>query len=342
MARTCAPQPTAATPEGAAGEVVYVGLDVAKDQLQIWCPQLPKLTVVANSAAGVKKLAQSLLAWQRAEGRPVHVCMEATGGYERLAFERLSEAGLPCSVLNPRRVRAFAEAQGQLAKSDPLDAKAIGQFGQCLRPAATPPPSQEQRELSELIARRGQLVELRSAEKTRAGLLQAKVLQKAAAALLRTLDRQIEQIERALEALVAKNEELRSKVARLCQMQGVGKLSALSVLASLPELGTLNRNEVAELAGLAPHARDSGQKKGVRRTSGGRAKVRRALYMAALSASRSNPVLKVFYEQLKARGKASKVALIAVMRKLLVVLNSLLKDPDFQLQSRERVQAGAA
>lgn len=341
MAKTRALEPACLSPSHPKPELAFVGIDVAKDKLQIYCPQLPKLTVLDNLAPGVKKLVSSLLAWQRPGERTVQVCLEATGGYERLAFEALSRAGLACSVLNPRRVRAFAEAEGQLAKSDPLDAQVLWKFGDTLRPAATPPPSAQQLALSELIARRGQLVDLRSAEKNRAAMHRLPLLQKGAAVLLTGLDRQIEQIDQALDALGAQDAELEAKVARLCQAQGVGRLTALSLLASLPELGTLNRNEVAALAGLAPHARDSGKKKGLRTTSGGRANARRALYMAALTAARCNPVLKGFYEQLRLRGKAAKLALTAVMRRLLIVLNSLLKDPSFEVRTAKSSPAPA-
>lgn len=342
MAKVSAHAQADSTPTLPTSQRTSLGIDVAKDQLQLHFPQLPKLTVLPNTAAGVKKLTSDLLAWQRTTARVVHVCLEATGGYERLVFEALSAAGLACSVLNPRRVRAFAVAEGQLAKTDPLDAKVLWHFGDCLRPEPTVPPSAPQRELSELMARRNQLIDLRSAEKNRAAMHRLSLLQKGARGLIAALDRQIEQIDRAVAKLAAQDALLEAKIARLCQAKGIGRLTAVSLLACMPELGTLNRNEATHLAGLAPFARDSGKKQGLRTIGGGRAGVRRALYMAALTASRSNPVLKDIYERLRQRGKAAKLALTAVMRRLLILLNSLLKDPHFQLREASCTRLKAA
>jgi transposase len=256
---------------------------------------------------------------------PVHVVCEATGPYHKAFVAALHQAGVVVSVVNPRLPRDFARSRGQLAKTDKIDARLLADFGATLRPAPTPQPEAHMILLDELVTRRAQLVEDRAREKVR---LQQTTCVEALASLrlhMRHLDGQIEKLLARIAEVVEASPALSAKVARLVEVQGVATLTASALLAALPELGTLSKNEVTALAGLAPFNRDSGAFRGTRSIRGGRGQVRRALYMAALSASRSNPILKAVYQRLRTAGKAHKVALVAIMRKLLVHLNSLLK-----------------
>ena len=240
-------------------------------------------------------------------------------------------AAIPVSVINPARVRQFARAAGELAKTDPIDAAMLTAFGQAFTPEPTPARTATEITLAALVARRAQLLELRVAESQRADTCTEPALCKLFTAWLVPLAKQITKVEALLEALLTGQETLAARAQRLDDITGVGRRTALMGLATLPELGTLNRREAAALAGLCPDNRDSGPWAGKRSIRGGRAEVRRSLYMAALSASRSNPLLKPFYDRLIAAGKPGKVALTAVMRKLIVLMNHLLKNPTFCL-----------
>jgi transposase len=228
-------------------------------------------------------------------------------------------------------VRQFARASGELAKTDPIDAAMLTAFGQAFTPEATPPRTATEIKMAALVARRAQLLELRVAEQQRADLCAEPALGKLFTAWLVQMEKQIAKVEDLIEQLLAEQTALASRVQRLDEITGVGRITAVTVLATIPELGQLNRRQAAALAGLCPYNRDSGQWAGKRCISGGRAEVRRALYMAALSASRSNHLLKPFYDRLIAAGKPGKVALTAVMRKLIVLMNHLLKNPNFSL-----------
>ena len=303
---------------------IYAGLDIAKLNLQLHlagrCHDLP------HTAAGHRRL----LKWLAA--RPgVQVVCEASGGYERSVVAALHQAGVPVSVLNPARVRHFARAQGQRAKTDRIDAAVLSAYGQALQPKATPPPTAAQRRLSELIRRRNQLVEALVLQRQQAQWLTQPELQRQARRLIRLLEAQLAQLQVLLQNLRQQTPHLDQQVQRLQAIKGVGPLTALAVLAELPELGTLNRRQAAALAGLAPHPRESGQWQGRRTIGGGRAPVRRALYMAALVAAHANGHLTQFYERLRAAGKEAKVALTAVLRKLIVLMNHVLKAPHFIL-----------
>jgi transposase len=282
-----------------------------------------------NTAAGHRRLLKLLATTQSA----THVVCEATGGYERDVVAALHEAGVPVSVLNPARVRHFARATGQRAKTDHLDAAVLTAYGQALRPEPTAPRTEQEQQLAELIRRRVQLLEILVGQRQQAERLTVAALRRQAQSLVRRLERDLKQIETQLGKLRAQGTTLEARVQRLQAIIGVGNITALSVLAELPELGTLNRRQVAALAGLAPHPRDSGQWHGLRRIGGGRAPVRRALYMAALVAAHSNRQLSEFYQRLRAAGKPAKVALTAVMRKLIVLMNHTLKNPNFALQN---------
>ena len=303
---------------------IYAGLDIAKLNLQLHLAgrghELP------NTAAGHRRLLKLLAAQPGA-----HVVCEASGGYEREVVAALQQAGVPLSVLNPARVRDFARATGQRAKTDPIDAAVLAAFGQTLHPKPTAPRSPLEQQLTELVRRRVQIVEALVAQRLQAQSLTLPFLRRQAKSLVRRLEQEVQQIEAQLQALRAQAPVLDQRAQKLQTIKGVGTLTALGVLAELPELGTLNRGQAAALAGLAPHPRESGQWRGRRMTGGGRAPVRRALYMAALVAARSNEHLKPFYQRLRLAGKPAKVALTAVMRKLVVYMNHLLKQPALEL-----------
>lgn len=228
-------------------------------------------------------------------------------------------------------MRQFARACGQLAKTDPIDAAVLTAFGQALAPAATQPRTAVEIKLTALVTRRAQLLELRVAEEQRADTCAEPALGKLFTAWLSQVQKQIAKVEALIEELLDQHDPLAQRVQRLDDIMGVGRITAVAVLATMPELGQLNRGQAGALAGLCPYNRDSGKWAGKRCISGGRAEVRRALYMAALSASRSNPLLKGLYDRLIAAGKPAKVALTAVMRKLIVLMNHLLKNPNFSL-----------
>lgn len=305
---------------------IYAGLDIDKPGLHLHLSgrnhELP------NTPAGQRRLIK-LLAAQPG----VQVICEATGGYERDLVAALHAAPIPVSVLNPARVRDFARATGQRAKTDHLDAAILCAYGQALHPKPTAPRTQSEQQLSELVRRRVQVMELLIAQRQQAQWLTLPRLRRQAQSLVRRLERDLKQIEHQLQELRRQVPPLDARAQKLEAITGVGTITALGVLAELPELGTLNRRQAAALAGLAPHPRQSGQWQGRRSIGGGRAQVRRALYMAALVAARSNRHLKDFYQRLRAAGKPAKVALTAVMRKLIVLMNHTLKHPNFVLQN---------
>jgi len=300
---------------------VYLGADVSKLTIDLGCPHFAVPTSITNDPAGHRTLMKIL----RRSPSPIHVVCEATGPYHKALVAALHQAGVGVSVVNPRLPRDFARARGQLAKTDRIDALLLADYGRTMQPAPTPQPEAQMTLLDDLVTRRAQLVEDRAREKNR---LQQTTNAEALASLrlhLRHLDGQIEKLLARIAEVVESTPALRAKVARLVAVQGVGALTASALLAALPELGTLSKNEVTALAGLAPFNRDSGAFRGTRSIRGGRSEVRHALYMAAFCASRRNPILKAVYQRLRANGKAHKVALTAVMRKLLIHLNSLLK-----------------
>jgi transposase len=303
---------------------VHAGLDIAKASLQLHLQS--KSFDLPNTPSGHAQLLKRLAAIPG-----IHVVCEATGGYERAVVTALHAARVPVSVLNPARVRQFARASGKLAKTDPIDAAMLSAFGQAFTPAPTEPRTGVEIKMAALVTRRVQLLELRVAEAQRAATCADLELRKLFTPWLAQMEKQISKVEALIEALLKTQAPLADQVQRLDDIMGVGRITAVMVLATMPELGQLNRRQAAALAGLCPYNRDSGQWAGQRCISGGRAEVRRALYMAALSASRSNHLLKPFYDRLLAAGKPAKVALTAVMRKLIVLMNHLLKNPNFSL-----------
>jgi transposase len=272
---------------------------------------------------------RALLRWLQGLGS-VHVVCEASGGYERPVVLTLQQAALAVSVVNPRQARDFARAQGRLAKTDRLDAAVLADYGRCLQPAVSAAPSAAQRQLAELVSRRQQVQQLRSAEHNRLEHITHPAVRRQVQRHRLGLDRQLEQLDAWITELVRAEPALAHKVARLCAVVGVGRITAVVLLATMPELGALNRRQAAALVGVAPFNRDSGPRRGHRLIGGGRSVARRALYMAALVAAFANPRFIVFYQRLIAAGKAPKVALVAVMRKLIILLNQLLKNPECQ------------
>jgi transposase len=312
---------------------IHIGIDVAKDSLEIDPVNLGRLPRVDNSSQGLKTLLKALAKLAKKQpNSTIHIVCEATGGYERLLLNALHEAHIAVSLIQPKRVRAFAIADGILAKTDAIDAVVLTRFGQRLQPPATLPATPLQQEISDLMTRRNQFMDLLVMEKNRVSPTLSPAVCKLAECTIKHLTGQIAKIDKLIHALIDREIELKSKVERLCQLKGVGVLTAVGVLASIPELGELGRGQVASLAGLAPRNHDSGNKKGKRTIGGGRASARRALYMAAVSAARCNTKLKELYQRLVTAGKSKKLALTAVMRQMLVVMNSLIKNPEFVLE----------
>ena len=304
---------------------LHVGLDVAKLTLQV--DLAGRSLALANTPAGHRSLRVHLRRLQAKAGRSTHVVCEGTGGYERAVVRALQAEDQPVSVHNAARVRAFARARGRLAKTDALDAAVLSAFGSAMQPEADVPPSESEAALAALVARRDQLKELVALEARRAEHHEHAAVKKEAALLAKQLAAHLEKIEAEIAALLAASAEVKARVERLTQVAGVGAVSACTLLAYLPELGKLPRGAIAALAGVAPMNADRGPMRGQRHIRGGRAPARKALYMAALCSILHNPLLKAFYKKLRLKGKAAKVALTAVMRKLLLHLNSLLKTP---------------
>jgi transposase len=311
--------------------VVYAGIDVAKATLQLHLQG--RQSEFANSSAGLRQLLKQLQKVPEA-----HAICEATGGYEQAMVRVLHAANIPVSVINPVQVRAAARAQGQRAKSDPIDAQGLSDYGRRYQPAPTAPTSPTQDQLVALTQWLKQLVQGQALAKTQAEHHQHPFVRRQHAKLMAHLQSQIEAVEKQIEALLEQDATLQQRVNCLDNIEGVGPRTAWLVLAHMPELGQLNRRQVAALAGLAPWTRDSGTMKGIRSIGGGRPEVRVALYMAALSATRSNRVLRELYQRLPAKGKLAKVALIAVMRRLLIYMNHQLKDLLSKAKSQNLVE----
>jgi transposase len=305
--------------------ILYAGLDVHKATLQLHLGGHDH--VLANDPGGHRQLLRLLAG----AGQPVQVLCEASGGYERAPVAALHTASVPVSVLNPALVRHFARALGRRAKTDPLDAELLARYGAALAPEPTPPQPAAQRALGELVRYRQQLLEKLVAERQQSAALELPALRRQARRLVRRLEADLAKVEALLLAQEKADAEFARKAARLREVPGVGPQTAWSLLAELPELGSLNRRQAAALAGVAPHPRQSGQWTGKATIGGGRPAVRKALYMAALCASRLYPPLRTFYQRLRTAGKPGKVALTAVIRKLVILLNLLLKNPNLPL-----------
>ena len=296
----------------------YVGIDVSKDHLDVAASDGTSLQV-GNDEAGH----QALVARFAADA-PTLVLMEATGGLERALAAELSAAGVPLRIINARHVRHFAKATGLLAKTDRLDAQALVRFAQTLKPEPRAIQPEQTLALQALIARRRQLVEMLAMERNRLRTAHRGV-RKSLQASIRWLEKRLAEVDGDIDGALRECGAWREKVELLESVPGIARVISVSLLASLPELGRLNRHQISALAGVAPFNRDSGHWQGRRSIYGGRPMVRSALYMAALVGARHNPILNAFYQRLRGSGKPAKVALTACMRKLLVILNTMLK-----------------
>jgi len=295
----------------------FVGIDVAKAQLDVAMGPNGESFSVANDETGISELLRRL--------EPADlVIIEATGGLEVPVASALATAGIAVAVVNPRQVRDFARATGRLAKTDRLDAQVLARFGEAVKPEVRPLKDEQAQALEALVNRRRQLVGMLTAEKNRRAN-SPKVIHQSIDEHIRWLEKRLSGLDDELAGLVHETPIWRERDELLRSVPGVGKVLSTTLLAHLPELGALNRKQIAALAGLAPFNRDSGSLRGSRCIWGGRAQVRRVLYMAVVAAVRSNPVIKNFYAQLRARGKYPKSALTACMRKLLVILNAMLR-----------------
>ena len=298
---------------------IYVGIDVSKDRLDVAVVPSGDKRQFSNDEAGLSKLLGNLVKLS-----PTLVVMEPTGGFEVPLAGALAAEGLPVAVVNARQIRNYARAVGKLAKTDKLDAMIIAEFAHKVEPEVRPLRDEENQEIKAIVSRRCQLVEMLKAEKNRLAIA-PKHIKPNIMAHIEWLRREMDDLDRNLRELIEASPIWREKDDLLRSIPGIGNVISATLLAELPELGTLNRREIASLAGVAPFNQDSGTIKGKRRIWGGRTSVRHALYMAALVGTRYNPVIKAFYTRLLQKGKAKKVALVACMRKLLTILNSIIR-----------------
>ena len=297
-----------------------IGIDVAKAELVIYADREKELFSIPNHAADLRRIGKRLLKLE-----PRVIVFEASGGYEGLAVRVFSELGLPVAIIYPKRLREFVRGLGIMAKTDGIDARTIAYYGRVANIQPIPLPTPELQHLQALNTRRGQLIEMRIAEQHRLETAHpsiAKDIQKH----LDSLIRQIESIDKKLATLIARSDNLKKISDSLCSVPGVGPVLSSTLISQLPELGRLSNREIAALVGIAPFPDDSGPRTGKRSIKGGRNSVRRVLYMATVSASRSNPVIRSYYQSLCARGKLKKVALIASARKLLITLNAIVRN----------------
>lgn len=301
-------------------DTIIVGIDVAKDRLDVALRPTGEAFVVERSAAGLQQLVERIQPLA-----PSLVALEATGGFETVVAATLAAAGLPAVVVNPAQIRAFAKAIGQRAKTDPIDAAVIARFAEATRPEPRPLPDEATRLLADLVARRRQIVDMIVAERNREKRASPRT-RKSIARLIKALEKELATVNTEIDDAVRGSPAWRETEDLLASVPGIGPAIARTLIAELPELGRLDRKQVAALAGVAPFTRQSGTWKGRSFIGGGRASVRTALFLGAMVASRCNPVLKAFFERLVAAGKPKMVAYIAVARKLLTILNAILRD----------------
>lgn len=302
------------------GYKFYIGIDISKENIDIAKGLKEEVLRLSNDEIGWKKLIKEITF-----PTDTLVVMEASGGYERGVAHFLQKKGVNVSIVNAKRVRDFAKASGTLAKTDKIDARLIQRYGAVFNPRLWVAGSELEQTLDAHIKRRAQLVKMRSSEKQHLSVSSGAV-KKEINKHIKLLDKMIQDEEGRIEDLLKSDEELQGKVEKLMGIQGVGKTTASTVIVSLPELGKLSPKEISALAGLAPFNNESGKSEKKRQTWGGRAQLRGALYMAILSGVRYNPVLREFYERLTAKGKTAKVAMVACMRKLLVMMNAMIRD----------------
>jgi len=300
---------------------IVVGIDVSKDRLDVAVRPGNEIFSVGRNAAGLEQLVARLR-----ELSPRVVALEATGGFEIVAAAALGAAGLPVAIVNPAQVRAFAKAIGQRAKTDPIDARVITHFAEATDIEPRPLPDEQTRLLADLVGRRRQIIEMIGAERQREQRLSAPRLRKSIARLTKALEKELASLDTDIDEAVRGSPAWRAKEELLASVPGVGPVIARTLIAELPELGQLGGKEIAALAGLAPFTRQSGKWRGKSFIGGGRPAVRAAIFMGAMVAKKHNPVLKAFFDRLVAAGKPKMVALIAVARKLLTILNAIVRD----------------
>lgn len=298
---------------------IFVGIDVSKAWLDVAVHEQKEMWRFSNEEAGIANLVKALKTLQ-----PRLVVLEPTGGFEMLVVAELSQAGLPLAVVNAKRIRDFAKATGQMAKTDKLDARVLAHFAAAIRPECRSLRNEEEEQLAALLTRRRQVLDMLTVEKNRLVTVRAK-MRPDLETHIHWLSNNLKELNQEIEDLVKGSPLWKEKDSLLQSVPGVGPVTSATMLGLLPELGLLNRQEIAALVGVAPLNKDSGRKKGKRRIFGGRADVRSVLYMAALSAKKHNPFIRTFYERLIRHGKEKKVALTACMRKLLVILNAMLR-----------------
>jgi len=299
----------------------HIGIDVSKKLLEVAVHESDYQFRCANKSSAFPELIAELIAL-----RPALIVLEATGGLEIPVTAALHAAGLPVVVINPRQVRDFAKATGQLAKTDRLDARVLAHFAAAIKPPLRPIKSKEGLELDALVGRRTQLIEMLTAEKNRLGSAATDTVREEIKKHIDWLEERIAELDEQLQAQLKSSPLWQAKDVILQSTPGIGPVVSFSMIADLPELGTLNRQQISKLVGVAPLNNDSGQQRGTRHIFGGRARVRSMLYMAAFTGIRHNPVIKEFYERLTAKGKLFKVVMTACMRKLLSIINVMVRD----------------
>lgn len=302
-------------------DTIFVGVDVSKGSLDVYRPDSNEFSKIDNSEQAVQEFARKL----QKQKRTVMVVMEATGGYETLLVNQLAKHHIQAAVVNPRQVRDFAKGIGRDAKTDAIDAAVISRFAAVVMPKPMAMKSDHEQKHGALVARRNQLLELVNQENNRLKQSWDEDAKQSIRDVLECLKKQLKNVDSQLAKMLQADTKNKRTIEILESVQGVGPVMISTVIAELPELGKLNRGEVAKLVGVAPINRDSGKKSGKRFIGGGRGQVRRVLYMATLAAIRFNPTIKAFYQHLKAKGKESKVAIVACMRKLITILNLLIK-----------------
>jgi transposase len=299
----------------------YIGIDVSKDRLDVHVLPQDEAFSVERNGRGLAALVERLTPLA-----PSLVAVEATGGFESTAAAAIAGAGLPVVVINPAQIRHYAQALGKRAKTDPIDAFVIARFAADVKPEARALPDELTQALADLVARRRQIVEMIGAERQREKRTTLKRLRKSIARVVSVLEKELNELDTEIDDNVRGSPIWREKENLLASVPGVGPITARTLIAELPELGTLDRKSVASLAGLAPYTRQSGRWKGQSRIGGGRRTVRSSLFVAAMVACRHNPVLKAFYERLLKAGKSKVLAIVAVARKLITILNAILRD----------------
>lgn len=299
----------------------FVGIDVSKARLDVHHGQTEQASAYGNDEAGIVQLLQGL-----SSAPPRLIVLEATGGLERALVAALLAKGLAVAVVNPRQVRDFAKASGRFAKTDRIDARVLAHFAKAIEPTQRPLPDEAAQAFADQLTRRRQLVEMLVMEKTRSKQAPNKVVRKDIKKHIEWLENSLRASDEGLRHAVEESPIWQAKRDLLGEVKGVGEVTVLTLIGALPELGRLDRKQIAALVGVAPFNRDSGTLRGKRTVWGGRAVVRQVLYMATLSAVRFNPTLKAFYTRLRGNGKAAKVALVACMRKLLTILNAMVRD----------------